>query len=86
MSASNAPTLNLPGYVLQERIGAGGYGEVWSATVPGGSTKQSNLSLAGRMRSGPSMSCGRWTACAKYGIRFCCRSNELKSSMAAWWW
>jgi eukaryotic-like serine/threonine-protein kinase len=39
MSASDAPTLNLPGYVLQERIGAGGYGEVWSATAPGGLNK-----------------------------------------------
>ncbi len=27
------------GYVLQERIGVGGYGEVWSAFAPGGLTK-----------------------------------------------
>lgn len=29
----------IPGYVLEERIGTGGYGEVWKATAPGGLTK-----------------------------------------------
>jgi serine/threonine protein kinase len=29
----------IPGYVLQERIGVGGYGEVWNATAPGGLAK-----------------------------------------------
>ena len=29
----------LPGYVLRERIGCGGYGEVWSAVAPGGLLK-----------------------------------------------
>ena len=29
----------IPGYVLRERIGAGGYGEVWSAEAPGQLTK-----------------------------------------------
>ncbi|MEM9656803.1 MAG: tubulin-like doman-containing protein [Planctomycetota bacterium] len=29
----------LPGYVVTERIGAGGYGEVWKATAPGGVDK-----------------------------------------------
>ncbi len=29
----------IPGYELQERIGSGGYGEVWRATAPGGLTK-----------------------------------------------
>ena len=29
----------IPGYVLEERIGSGGYGEVWKATAPGGLTK-----------------------------------------------
>jgi serine/threonine protein kinase len=29
----------IPGYILQERIGVGGYGEVWKATAPGGLTK-----------------------------------------------
>jgi hypothetical protein len=37
------PTLKssepIPGYVVQERIGVGGYGEVWSAQAPGGLTK-----------------------------------------------
>ena len=29
----------IPGYLVKERIGAGGYGEVWSAQAPGGLTK-----------------------------------------------
>jgi serine/threonine protein kinase len=29
----------IPGYSLKERIGAGGYGEVWTADAPGGLTK-----------------------------------------------
>ena len=29
----------IPGYRVQERIGAGGYGEVWKAEAPGGITK-----------------------------------------------
>ena len=29
----------IPGYVVQERIGVGGYGEVWSAQAPGGLVK-----------------------------------------------
>jgi serine/threonine protein kinase len=28
-----------PGYVLKDKLGAGGYGEVWSADAPGGLTK-----------------------------------------------
>src|SRR5262245_7002906 len=29
----------IPGYYLEERIGVGGYGEVWRATAPGGLSK-----------------------------------------------
>ncbi|HRX81479.1 MAG TPA: hypothetical protein P5307_20560, partial [Pirellulaceae bacterium] len=29
----------IPGYILRERIGAGGYGEVWRADAPGGLSK-----------------------------------------------
>src|SRR5258706_7629055 len=29
----------IPGYVLRQRIGAGGYGEVWAAEAPGGLVK-----------------------------------------------
>ncbi|MFN0017988.1 MAG: tubulin-like doman-containing protein [Pirellulaceae bacterium] len=29
----------IPGYVLRQRVGAGGYGEVWAADAPGGLTK-----------------------------------------------
>lgn len=29
----------IPGYVLRERLGAGGYGEVWKVSAPGGLTK-----------------------------------------------
>lgn len=33
----------IPGYVLRERIGAGGYGEVWKADAPGGLAKAIKL-------------------------------------------
>jgi len=29
----------IPGYVFEERIGTGGFGEVWRASAPGGLTK-----------------------------------------------
>lgn len=37
--ASTGPTVNsepIPGYVLRERVGSGGFGEVWKAEAPGG--------------------------------------------------
>ena len=36
---ANARAEPLPGYVATERIGAGGYGEVWKVTAPGGVEK-----------------------------------------------
>jgi len=37
--ATPTPAEPIPGYVLQQRIGSGGYGEVWKATAPGGLQK-----------------------------------------------
>ena len=34
-----APSKNILGYTLKERIGSGGFGEVWSAVAPGGMLK-----------------------------------------------
>lgn len=33
------PDIDMPGYTLAERLGTGGYGEVWRAEVPGGLEK-----------------------------------------------
>ena len=33
------PRQPIPGYVLRERIGSGGFGEVWSSDAPGGLVK-----------------------------------------------
>lgn len=44
MSTATASSLQLPdGYVAIERIGSGGYGEVWRATAPGGMEKAVKL-------------------------------------------
>lgn len=44
MSLHNAPiTEPIAGYSLRERIGAGGYGEVWKADAPGGLVKAVKL-------------------------------------------
>ena len=43
MSTAEAATFSLlepiPGYLVRERLGAGGYGEVWKADAPGGLAK-----------------------------------------------
>ena len=40
MSTTIAPNIELPlGYAIVDRLGAGGYGEVWKATAPGGVEK-----------------------------------------------
>lgn len=40
MSTSVATSIELPvGYTVVDRLGAGGYGEVWKATAPGGVEK-----------------------------------------------
>lgn len=38
-STENHCDIKLPGYTLEKKIGAGGYGEVWLANAPGGLTK-----------------------------------------------
>ena len=37
--SNQRPNVKIPGYTLLDRLGVGGYGEVWRASAPGGLTK-----------------------------------------------
>jgi len=51
----------IPGYAMTERIGAGGYGEVWKASAPGGLTKAVKL-VHGHLQD-------QWAACELRSLR-----------------
>jgi len=59
----------IPGYTIRERIGAGGYGEVWKADAPGGLVKAVKLSMAAWKGNAPAANSRRSTASRKSAIR-----------------
>ncbi len=65
----------IPGYLLKERVGVGGYGEVWKVSAPGGLTKAIKF-VYGRMDDERAAANSRRSAeSRRSGIRSCCPWN-----------
>ncbi|MEZ6096923.1 MAG: hypothetical protein R3C03_22330 [Pirellulaceae bacterium] len=70
------------GYKVIERIGSGGYGEVWRAEAPGGLQKALKVLYGFHdERRAPGRTQGSWIASNNCDIRFCFLWNVLTSSM-----
>ena len=84
-----SPGEPIPGYRLIERLGGGGFGEVWKAEAPGGLLKAIKFvygDLQGnrrRRRPGPSRSSRPSTASRRSAIPSSCRWNASTSSTAS---
>ncbi len=72
----------IPGYVLREKLGAGGYGEVWKADAPGGLKKAIKIVFGSLDESRAAAELKALHRIRQVAHPFLLRSNELKSSKA----
>jgi len=83
-SVQNCAGEIIPGYELEERIGAGGYGEVWRAKAPGGLLKAVKIVYGTMTERHATVELKSLERIKTSGIRSFSLCNASRLSMAGW--